>query len=92
MEMCVGSSERRAMRHSGLTGLWLAALVSAILALTIAFVGMTMAPPTSQAEREEPAEVWVIEGDGTEPFVTCTISATVRRCRNLDLVTGQPVD
>ena len=92
MAMCVDRAEQRTMGRGGLTGLWLAVLVSAILALTIAYVGTMMAPPSGAAVREEPAEVWVIEGDGTEPFVTCTISPSVRRCRNLDLVTGQPVD
>jgi hypothetical protein len=71
--------------------LWVAALLSALVVLTLAYLGDAMGRMGSDADLDEPVEVRVIENDGAEPFVVCTIRPRVTRCRNLDLLhEGQP--
>ena len=88
MELCWDNARRR-LRGKGIE-LWLSALVSVIVATTIAYVGHTMSRMGNAADLEEPVEIRVIESDLGEPFVVCTIRPRVTRCGTLDLKAEHP--
>ena len=72
-----------------LVELWLAAIFAAIVMLTMAYAGDALSKMASEAELDEPVETLVVDPDGQEPFVVCTIRPSGRRCQNLDLKAGQ---
>jgi hypothetical protein len=67
-----------------------AAIFAAIVMLTLAYAGDALSKMGTDADLEEPVEVFVVDPDGQEPFVVCTVRPRVRHCQNLDLKTGQP--
>jgi hypothetical protein len=67
-----------------------AAIFATILMLVLAYAGDALSKMGTDADLEEPVETMIVDPDGQEPFVVCTVRPRVRRCRNLDLRTGQP--
>jgi hypothetical protein len=68
----------------------LAAVVAVLLALTVVAAGRAMPRTSPEHAVGTPDEVFVVDPDGEEPFIVCTVRAGIRRCSNLDLLPAQP--
>jgi hypothetical protein len=66
------------------------AVAAVLVALMMLLMAQTMPAPGAQAALGETDETFVVDPDGTEPFIVCTDRAGVRRCTTMDLVPGQP--
>lgn len=82
-----GAARNRVPRPSAAT--WLSIAAAAIAALMVAAAGAAIPGPAASGDLDASAEIRVIESDLAEPFVVCTKSAQVTRCKELDLSTGR---